>query len=72
MSRFNRKGATTKGGKRRITRDKNGKAVPAKSVAMSGNPAFTARCAANGITPTRRQESKFRNKCGALYQKVGR
>jgi hypothetical protein len=58
MARFNRKGRRERGGRRR--------AKAGAQIELSADSDFRARCAKHQITPTRRQESKYRNGFGAL------
>ena len=73
MSRFNRKGAVTRGGRKRVQKDRSGKPVPSKGIALvtEGPHGFAQACQKAGVPPTRRQRSKFERKTGLAYQ-VGR
>lgn len=80
MSRFNRKGSVTKGGRKRIHRDRKGQPLPSKTVQMATVEAKGLLGAFNskpnrlaqerGISLTRRQLSKFRNGYGALHRAI--
>lgn len=51
---------------------KTGKETPRKMASGPATVAFQELCTKYGITPTKRQFSKFRNKKGRLYNAINK